>query len=155
MPKSYKVMIDHEVYNALKAEALFRNLSLKDTLAGLVLKNISPEAQKVLKLLRDKKDSKAQNGIEPQEDLETHVERKSYSKDISAIATTKEGLKSGKPIQQIAKELGYERSTISMYIRRHPEDLEGLKKARRIHFSPALRGFYCRIIMSSIMLYKS
>jgi hypothetical protein len=84
MPKSYKVMIDHEVYNALKTEALFRNLSLKDTLAGLVLKNISPEAQKVLKLLHDKKDSKAQNTIEPQEDLETHVERKSYSKDISS-----------------------------------------------------------------------
>jgi len=47
--------------------------------------------------------------------------------DIAAIEAAKEGLRSGKSINQIARKLGYERSTISMYIHMHPEEFAGLR----------------------------
>ena len=50
-----KVTLDPDIYMALKAESLVRNNSLKDTLASLVINNLSPKAQSVLNALEVKR----------------------------------------------------------------------------------------------------
>jgi hypothetical protein len=54
MQEFRKVLLDINVFDALKVEALVRHKNLKDTIAEMILENLSPEAHEILKCINTK-----------------------------------------------------------------------------------------------------
>lgn len=71
MPKIYKVLIDEDVYLGLKAESLLSNKTIKDTLSFMVLSHLSPDATKVLNVLKDKRASIPDKQMEDTSPIDT------------------------------------------------------------------------------------
>ncbi len=51
MAKMFRVLLDQQVYDALRAESMMKRKSLKDTLADIVIQNLSPDAQNILGIM--------------------------------------------------------------------------------------------------------
>ena len=119
MPGVRRVVLDIEVYDALKAEALVRHENLKDTLSAMVLENLSPEAHTILKCIRDRNGPKA-----PKANHEcgasTAIEKtRQLSKNPDALEKIKTLWNEGERNRaEIARKIGYPKATTSAVISR-------------------------------------
>jgi DNA-binding CsgD family transcriptional regulator len=119
MPEVRRVVLSIEVYDALKAEALIRRKSLKDTLASMVMENLSPNAREVLKCIRDKKSPKANMDIMPCGAVPAIDKPKKLSQNPDALEQIRQLWKSGQKNQaEIARQIGYHRATVFDAVKR-------------------------------------
>ena len=114
-----RVVLDIEVYDALKVEALVRHDNIKNTLSSMVLENLSPEAHEVLKCIRDRNRPKA-----PKSNQEcgasTAIEKtRQLSKNPAALEQIKVFWNAGERNRaEIARKIGYPKATTSAVISR-------------------------------------
>lgn len=118
-----KVILDHDVYMALKAESLVRNSSLKDTLAIMVISNLSPKAKSVLNVLDVKKVLLSHRASSNANDFDEEMlpfkkkTRTPLMRNPEAVATVDEMLKQHPTVTyaEIGKAVGYSRHVIGDY----------------------------------------
>jgi len=117
MPEVRRVILDIDTYNALKVEALVRHDNLKDTLASMVLENLSSEAHTILKCIRDKKSLKVQKSKHPC-GASTAIEKsKQLSKNPDALNQIKTFWNEGERNRaEIARKINYPKATTSAVI---------------------------------------
>ncbi|NBJ15056.1 MAG: helix-turn-helix domain-containing protein [Dehalobacter sp. 4CP] len=122
MPEVRRVVLDIDVYDALKAEALVRHDNLKSTLASMVMENLSPEAREVLKCIRDKKSPKANMDIMPCGPVAVDAKKRRLSENPDALEQIRQMWKDGEHNQaEIARRIGYHRATVNDTIKRMKE----------------------------------
>ena len=122
MPEVRRVVLDIDVYDALKAEALVRHDNLKSTLASMVMENLSPEAREVLKCIRDKKSPKANMDIMPCGPVAVDAKKRRLSENPDALEQIRQMWKDGEHNQaEIARRIGYHRATVNDAIQRMRE----------------------------------
>lgn len=119
MPEVRRVVLDIDVYDALKAEALVRHDNLKSTLASMVMENLSPNAREVLKCIRDKKSPKANMDIMPCGPIAGDAKKRRLSENPDALEQIRQMWKDGEHNQaEIARRIGYHRATVNDAIQR-------------------------------------
>ena len=119
MPEVRRVVLDINVYDALKAESFVRHDNLKNTLSSMILENLSPEAQEVLKCIRDKNSPKASKSNHPC-GASTAIEKsKQLSKNPDALEQIKTLWNEGERNRaEIARKINYPKATTSATISR-------------------------------------
>jgi hypothetical protein len=117
MPEVRRVVLDIEVYDALKVEALVRHENLKDTLSAMILENLSSEAQEVLKCIRDRNGPKASKSNHKC-GASTAIEKsKQLSKNPAALEQIKSFWNEGERNRaEIARKINYPKATTSAVI---------------------------------------
>jgi len=119
MPEVRRVVLSIEVYDALKAEALIRRKSLKDTLASMVMENLSPNAREVLKCVRDKNAPKANMDIMPCGPVAVDAKKRRLSENPDALEQIRQMWRAGQKNQaEIARQIGYHRATVFDAVKR-------------------------------------
>jgi len=114
-----RVVLDINVYDALKAEALVRRDNLKDTLSAMILENLSPEAHTVLKCLRDRNSPKASKSTKSCGASDAIEKSKQLSKNPDALEKIKTFWNEGERNRaEIARKIGYPKATTSATISR-------------------------------------
>jgi hypothetical protein len=114
-----RVVLDINVYDALKAEALVRRDNLKDTLSAMILENLSHEAQEVLKCLRDRNSPKTSKSTKPCGASDAIEKSKQLSKNPDALKKIKTFWNAGERNRaEIARKIGYPKATTSATISR-------------------------------------
>ena len=117
MPEVRRVVLDINTYDALKAEALVRHENLKNTLSSMILENLSPEAQEVLKCIRDRNSSKASKSTKPCGASAAIEKSKQLSKNPDALEKIKTFWNEGERNRaEIARKIGYPKATTSAVI---------------------------------------
>lgn len=113
------MILDFDTYNALKVEALVRHENLKDTLASMVLENLSSEAQEVLKCIRDRKSPKASKSNHKCGASDAIEKSKQLSKNPDALNQIKTFWNEGERNRaEIARKINYPKATTSATISR-------------------------------------
>ncbi|MDD2297762.1 MAG: hypothetical protein PHX79_08115 [Sphaerochaetaceae bacterium] len=117
MPEVRRVVLDINVYDALKAESFVRHDNLKNTLSSMILENLSPEAQEVLKCIRDKNSPKASKSNHKC-GASTAIEKsKQLSKNPAALEQIKSFWNEGERNRaEIARKINYPKATTSAVI---------------------------------------
>ena len=106
-----------EVYDALKAEALVRHDNLKNTISSMVLENLSPEAQEVLKCIRDRNKPKAPKANHKCGASIAIEKTRQLSKNPAALEQIKTFWNEGERNRaEIARKIGYPKATTSAVI---------------------------------------
>ncbi len=119
MPEVRRVVLDIKIYDALKAEALVRHENLKDTLASMVLENLSSEAQEVLKCIRDRNGPKASKSNHKCGASDAIEKSKQLSKNPDALEQIKTFWNEGERNRaEIARKINYPKATTSATISR-------------------------------------
>lgn len=119
--KDHHILLSEASYQALKAESLIRKTTLRDTLEYLLLTNISPEAQQILRYIDGKEPMKpinTTNAMNP--DISPAQTRKPKLPDNpAAIEKIKElwKLETRPSYAEISKIIGYPRSTVGENIK--------------------------------------
>lgn len=117
MPEVRRVVLDINVYDALKAESFVRHDNLKNTLSSMILENLSPEAQEVLKCIRDRNGPKASKSNHKC-GASTAIEKsKQLSKNPAALEQIKSFWNEGERNRaEIARKINYPKATTSAVI---------------------------------------
>ena len=120
MPEVRRVVLDIEVYDALKVEALVRHDNIKNTLSSMVLENLSPEAHEVLKCIRDRNRPKAPKSNNECGASTAAIEKtRQLSKNPDALNQIKTLWNAGERNRaEIARKIGYPKATTSAVISR-------------------------------------
>lgn len=114
-----RVVLDINVYDALKAEALVRHDNLKDTLSAMILENLSSEAQEVLKCIRDRNGPKASKSNHKCGASDAIEKSKQLSKNPDALEQIKTFWNEGERNRaEIARKINYPKATTSATISR-------------------------------------
>lgn len=117
MPEVRRVVLDIEVYDALKCESLIRHDNLKNTLSSMILENLSHEAQEVLKCLRDRNSPKTSKSTKPCGASDAIEKSKQLSKNPDALNQIKTLWNAGERNRaEIARKIGYPKATTSAVI---------------------------------------
>lgn len=119
MPEVRRVVLDINVYDALKAESFVRHDNLKNTLSSMILENLSPEAQEVLKCIRDRKSPKASKSNHKCGASDAIEKSKQLSKNPDALNQIKTFWNEGERNRaEIARKINYPKATTSATISR-------------------------------------
>lgn len=125
-----RITLDPDVYVALKAESLVRRSSLKETLANMVLDNLSPKAQSILNaldikkvLLPHKASARAADSDEEMHPCKKKT-RQPLARNQEAITIVNEMLKQYPTVTyaEIGKAVGYSRHVIGDYHKKLGEE---------------------------------
>lgn len=128
MPDVYRVVLSKAAYNALKVEAMVRHGGLKDTLESMVLCNLSQSAKDVLNIIEAKRSiaSAASEKRARKKNLSPLEATRSRGKQLPKIETRLEIAakvcelaSEGKGPTEIGKIVGYPKSTVANFLKRH------------------------------------